>query len=270
MDCVGAAIFVAGAIWFCLAAAARAGRPTSHDPFRQLARHYQGSFHGGVWTGRRMVRFSQADAETTVRQESRRGVGRVTDVWLPWPVPQLTMHIAPALRPLPSRAIQGLQRLDSANDPFFWRQRVFASDPSEAWRLLNESVKWQVEQLRQYLPRYDVEVRIDRGRLLVRKHGWLRDYERLERFVDLTLRFYEQALLTQEAGIEFVESATCRPAQEVRCQVCGEAITTDMVICRRCKTPHHRECWEYTGACSVYGCQETEYFTPRLLEPPHP
>ncbi len=39
------------------------------------------------------------------------------------------------------------------------------------------------------------------------------------------------------------------------CKVCGEAIAGGAVIvCAACNTPHHRDCWEYVGACSIYGC----------------
>ena len=42
----------------------------------------------------------------------------------------------------------------------------------------------------------------------------------------------------------------------------GETITGDAVLCRRCKTPHHQDCWQYYGACSTYGCRETRYLRP--------
>jgi hypothetical protein len=39
------------------------------------------------------------------------------------------------------------------------------------------------------------------------------------------------------------------------CKVCGEPIAEcDTVVCAACNTPHHRDCWEYVGACSIYGC----------------
>ena len=39
------------------------------------------------------------------------------------------------------------------------------------------------------------------------------------------------------------------------CKVCGEIIQGGPVIlCTSCRTPHHRECWEYVGSCSIYGC----------------
>ena len=39
------------------------------------------------------------------------------------------------------------------------------------------------------------------------------------------------------------------------CKVCGEPISGGVVVvCAACHTPHHRDCWDYVGACSIYGC----------------
>jgi hypothetical protein len=39
------------------------------------------------------------------------------------------------------------------------------------------------------------------------------------------------------------------------CKVCGEPISRgEVIVCASCSTPHHRDCWEYVGACSIYGC----------------
>ncbi|MCL4783694.1 MAG: TM2 domain-containing protein [Bryobacterales bacterium] len=31
---------------------------------------------------------------------------------------------------------------------------------------------------------------------------------------------------------------------------------TALVVCPACSTPHHRECWEENGGCTVFGCAE--------------
>jgi hypothetical protein len=42
---------------------------------------------------------------------------------------------------------------------------------------------------------------------------------------------------------------------ESPCKVCGQVLgEEELVLCARCKTPHHRACFEYAGKCSVYGC----------------
>jgi hypothetical protein len=39
------------------------------------------------------------------------------------------------------------------------------------------------------------------------------------------------------------------------CKVCLEPITEGpIIVCSVCNTPHHRDCWDYVGACSIYGC----------------
>ncbi len=50
-------------------------------------------------------------------------------------------------------------------------------------------------------------------------------------------------------------------ATGAECQVCNAPMTTDIVYCARCKTPHHGQCWQYLGQCSTYGCREIRYTT---------
>jgi hypothetical protein len=39
------------------------------------------------------------------------------------------------------------------------------------------------------------------------------------------------------------------------CKVCLEPITEGpIIVCADCNTPHHRDCWDFVGACSIYGC----------------
>jgi hypothetical protein len=47
------------------------------------------------------------------------------------------------------------------------------------------------------------------------------------------------------------------------CQVCASTMETRVVFCARCRTPHHEECWVYTGMCSTYGCREIRFVRSR-------
>lgn len=42
-----------------------------------------------------------------------------------------------------------------------------------------------------------------------------------------------------------------------RCPVCANAIQNAERACARCATPHHADCWAYSGGCAIYGCVET-------------
>ncbi len=60
-----------------------------------------------------------------------------------------------------------------------------------------------------------------------------------------------------DAGITFLPGPATEEAGLAECQVCGGAMREDLVACARCRTPHHRSCWNYVGRCSTYACGST-------------
>jgi len=54
-----------------------------------------------------------------------------------------------------------------------------------------------------------------------------------------------------------VESTLQAPGGQ--CQICGAEMKDRRVFCARCRTPHHEDCWRYTGQCSTYGCREIRF-----------
>ncbi|MBI4862942.1 MAG: hypothetical protein HY815_22170 [Candidatus Riflebacteria bacterium] len=61
---------------------------------------------------------------------------------------------------------------------------------------------------------------------------------------------------TPDPLVSFVDSSTAFEKGQGRCPVCREKLaeTRQLRVCPRCQTPHHLECWEYNGACGVFGC----------------
>ena len=47
-------------------------------------------------------------------------------------------------------------------------------------------------------------------------------------------------------------------SNEAICPVCGQAVDNNPRLCQRCETPHHQDCWEYTGGCAIFGCVKGE------------
>lgn len=46
---------------------------------------------------------------------------------------------------------------------------------------------------------------------------------------------------------------------DATCPVCGEAVDPATAIaCTDCSSPHHPDCWEYQGGCSMFGCGSQE------------
>jgi len=73
-----------------------------------------------------------------------------------------------------------------------------------------------------------------------------------------TARDFVEAILetAQAPGIEWVEGADPTIGE---CQVCGAELRAEVVLCVSCRTPHHEDCWRYTGECSTFACRETRY-----------
>ena len=70
-------------------------------------------------------------------------------------------------------------------------------------------------------------------------------------------RFNEPNRVVPVEGVHWVDSGEKGVAGE--CQVCGMELRGSVVLCKMCRTPHHRDCWEYMGSCSTYACEETRY-----------
>lgn len=58
------------------------------------------------------------------------------------------------------------------------------------------------------------------------------------------------------SGIEWVEGTSTSSG---RCQVCGSDLIERVVRCASCRTPHHRECWDYARECSTFACRERRF-----------
>jgi hypothetical protein len=161
----------------------------------------------------------------------------------------------------------------SLDDETFDRHlQLYGYDENEVREFFCEGVRWQIEKLRATFDDGLLYVLIQRGRILVQKPHILLRYDTLLNFIEAAFDLYDQAMLTRASGIEFLAREEAQPLENVVCKVCGDDINGDMIFCRRCKTPHHADCWHFNGACSVYGCGETVYLTPQpagLERQPH-
>ena len=75
----------------------------------------------------------------------------------------------------------------------------------------------------------------------------------LVRFVSLCLQLAQHARVSagREDGVKVVAESATEPGL---CQICGADLEGELVSCASCATRHHRDCWDYTGICSTYGC----------------
>jgi len=73
-----------------------------------------------------------------------------------------------------------------------------------------------------------------------------------EKKTDARLPVIKGLIVTaKELGILEVSTET----SEAHCPVCATSLAKEeTVACPRCETLHHKDCWEFNGACAVFGC----------------
>ena len=171
------------------------------------------------------------------------------------------MELAPIARPAPPQAPKGTRLVRVGDQEFDRGYVVQANDADMALAFLSPSVRWSIEKLGRLAPPGGMLVSINPERLLVQV-----DRNLGQTFDALAIAVHE-ALVLHDGLKEGVASrlsdgiaiVAAGPTQDDDtgppiCKVCGEPILTPGVICTTCRTPHHADCWQFIGACSIYGC----------------
>jgi hypothetical protein len=172
------------------------------------------------------------------------------------------LELAPAVRPAPAQPPKGTRAVLTGDLDFDHGYSVQANDPEMARDFLSPRVRWAIGNLSRMVHPGGMLVSINPERLLVqidRNLGQLTEV--LHQVVSESLVIHDGLLQgvtrRQSQGIDIVAAGESVAADDgpPTCKVCGNAIDGGPVVaCAACKTPHHRECWEWVGVCSIYGC----------------
>ena len=227
--------------------------------FDHLAKRYGGKSYSGGWFHSPTLRFKYRGATAIFNISSQRD----TQLQIAWPEQQFYLEVLPKDAPAPAKLPGGSQpiSLDNAGQ-LDTMVRAWTNRPSLVRSIGVDAVQWQIEKLYSFYEQAATRILWRDGRLLIQKDGTIRLQEDLDEFIRLGLELYDQAILTQTRGIDFVDSDVVKPLEDAMCQVCGEQIAEELVFCKRCKTPHHRECWQYNGCCTTFGCGEKVFLFP--------
>lgn len=257
---VGIAAFIA----MCITAAnywTRTGSATEMA-FRQYAGRVHGAFTTTGWLegSRPVVQFRFR--ETPVRLESYAEHGfEYTSLTIPWPELDFACGIATHRFGI-SSFLAGYRQQPvvielpggSKGEPGY----AFGFDEPRLRRLIPAVTGRQLQQLEQWRGGTPVAVILAPPNVTVHKRTRLTTVGEVQEFVRQSVELFEHLRLQQPSEITFATSDEAQVIQQMRCQVCGESIEHELVVCRRCQSPHHRECWEYAGGCSIYGCGEKQ------------
>jgi hypothetical protein len=138
---------------------------------------------------------------------------------------------------------------------------VQANDPEMACAFLAPSIRAALDRLHHMGPRSGMFLSINRERMLVQVD------RNLAVSTDALIAAVNEAMMVLDGlaqgvaaqigqGIAIVRAgpAAVEDAGPPMCRVCGEAIGSPSVVCASCRAPHHRDCWEFVGSCSIFGC----------------
>jgi Prokaryotic RING finger family 1 len=172
------------------------------------------------------------------------------------------LELAPMARPAPTQPPKGTRKIKIGDTEFDRGFLVQANDLEMARDFLAPNVRWAIANLQRLAPPGGMLVSINPERMLVqvdRNLGMSSESlaYAVHEALDLLDGLLEGVSRRKNQGIAIVEQpdAWNEDVGPTICKVCGEPIAAGPVIlCSVCNTPHHRDCWEYVGACSIYGC----------------
>ena len=238
-----------------------------HKAYRQLAFEYQGRYEPRGMTDPPTVSFEREGATVRVGLapfvpgQSSQPRTRVV-IRFKQGIP-FRLELAPTSRPSPPQPPKGTRSVRVGDSGFDRGFAIQANDPEMARDFLTAPVRWAMENLSRLGPTGGMLVSINPERMLIQvdrnlglSSETLSFAVREALVIHQGLRTGVMVRLAEGVAIVAAGPPTIEDAGPPLCKVCGDPIVnTPWVICMSCLTPHHRDCWEFIGACSIFGCQ---------------
>ena len=176
------------------------------------------------------------------------------------------MELAPVSRPAPPQPPRGTRPVRTADPEFDRGFSVQANDPDMARDFLKGDVRRSVGLIQRLGPPGGMLLSVNPERMLVQVDRNLgTQYEALSTAVREALVIHDDLVAGVAAklaeGVDVIASGppAAEDAGPPLCKVCGQLIEAGpRTLCARCKAPHHRDCWEFIGGCSIFGCNGKE------------
>lgn len=125
-------------------------------------------------------------------------------------------------------------------------------------QLLSTGVRARIDLLRYACSSKNFAISIEDDQFRVIRKGVLKPVNKINDWCDAAIWLCDEMIGVLSVGIELSKPAELR-VEDASCKICGEELDIDIVFCRRCDTPHHRDCWVFNGECSTYACGERRF-----------
>lgn len=268
MECLLVALFfVAGFFGLIIALIAGAGRSPWNDGFQQAARRFHGTLHSGGWFQPPTVWFKHGTAQarlTIVPLRDNSGEDCLTIA-----IEQHEISTRIEIWRAGTRAIllplrRNLVPAEVATSDFTQHWQLLIDDAKMPSKLITDGVRFTLDWFWRQPTPAETTLSVSPGWFVARKVWKSPRGADLEMFVERACAIADQFKLAAAEGVAFVANPQPQLVELARCGVCGENLTSAIVLCRRCQTPHHADCWQYAGSCAIYGCGCTEFSKPAV------
>ena len=259
-------IIIALVVGFALAMAA-AQQKTRENTLDRVAQRFRGRLEPGSLFQMAQIRLRFQNYPALVKYTKVGKNSHHTHFTITWPEPTLRCEIYPQDLMSGFRKLWGMEDIEIGSPQFDAAFFIAGNSREQVRELLTAEVQAIIYRLTRigggnFFGTPNIQVKWLGGTMTVTKPQYLSSYEDLDAFITLSADLFIAAMNTRNAGITFVD-ATVKIAEpdegESQCQVCGEVLSVDLVYCSACKTPSHRECWEYFGGCSTYACGNKKF-----------
>jgi len=249
---------------FAIIVAQQKGR---EQVLQRVAQRFRGRLEPGDLFQMAQIRLRFQDYPALVKFTKVGKHGYHTHFTITWPDPGLRCEIYPQDILAGFRRLWGIEDIEIGSPQFDRAFFIAGNTRAQVREVLSSEVQALIFRLTgvggaNLFSSHAIQVKWAGGAMTVTKPTYLSTYEDLDRFISLAAELFIAALNTRATGITFVAESVkiAEPDEgESQCQVCGEVLAADLVYCSGCKTPHHRECWEYFGGCSTYACGNKKF-----------
>jgi len=260
------AVIIAIVVGFALAMAA-AQQKNREQILDRVAQRFRGRLEPGSLFEMAQIRLRFQDYPALVKYTKVGKSSHHTHFTITWPEPGLRCEVYPQDIMSGFRKLWGMEDIEIGSPQFDIAFFIAGNSKQQVRELLMADVQAIIMRLTRigganFFGTPNIQVKWTGGTLTVTKPQYLSSYEDLEVFISLSADLFIAAMNTRNIGITFVEGGAkiAEPDEgESQCQVCGESLSADLVYCSACKTPSHRECWEYFGGCSTYACGNKKF-----------
>lgn len=176
------------------------------------------------------------------------------------------MELAPVARPAPPQPPRGTRPVRTTDADFDRAFVVQANDPDMARDFLKGEIRRAVGMIQRLGPPGGMLLSVNPERMLVQVDRNLgAQFEALSAAVREALVIHDGLVAGVAAklaeGVDVIAAGppSAEDSGPPLCKVCGQLIEAGpRTLCARCKAPHHRDCWEFIGGCSIFGCNGKE------------